>query len=90
MKTLYKSSRLIAAAIVGSLVLSAGAAVALTTDAHRTVIAADAKHINDLGRFEVTPTKQTHIESATASVSESAILGRFVVTRSNSVFVPAA
>lgn len=90
MKTLYKSSRLIAAAIVGSLVLSGGAAVAFTTDTHRNAPAVDSTYVEDLGRFEVTPTKQTHSEGATQAAREGESLGRFVVTRNSAVFVPAA
>ena len=89
MKTLYKSSRLIAAAIVGSLVLSGGAAVALTNDADHRSGAVDSTHYEDLGRFEVTPTKQTHVDSSASLARSATDLGRIVVTQRTAVFVPA-
>ena len=58
MKTLYKSSRLIAAAIVGTLVLSAGAAIAVTKDATNCEPCPASQSMTqaeDMGRFVVTP-----------------------------------
>jgi len=84
MKTLYKSSRLIAAAIVGTLVLSAGGAVALTKDARCETQSVTMTQYEDMGRFVVTPTKVTYV------VRPAEDLGRFVVTRHSAIFVPAA
>jgi hypothetical protein len=87
MKTLYKSTRLIAAAVVGSLVLSAGAAVALTKDAQCEPQVTTATHYQDMGRFVVTPTKFRHTAQVALATTD---LGRIVVTRTTAVFVPAA
>jgi hypothetical protein len=84
MKTLYKGTRLIAAAIVATLVLSTGAAVALTKDTQLNKQAVTITHYEDLGRFVVTPKKVTYVDCATQD------MGRFVVTQSSAIFVPAA
>ena len=52
MKTLYKSTPRIAAAIVGIMALSTSAAVALTSNPTRTEIV---PQVESLGRFVVTP-----------------------------------
>ena len=79
MKTLYKNTRLIAAAIVGSLVFSAGAAVALTKETGQK----SAKHapVDNVGRFVVTP-------KSTQFVPPAELVGRFVVSQHGASFVP--
>ena len=84
MKTLYKNSRVIATAIVATLVLSAGGAVALAKDTQCETKSVAMTQYENLGRFVVTPTKVTYV------VRTSEDLGRFVVTRHSAVFVPAA
>ena len=86
MKTLYKSSRVIAAAIVGTLVLSAGGAVAITKDS----TSFEAARVNqtttqaqEMGRFEVTP-------NTVKFVAPAEVMGRFVISQHRAVFVPAA
>jgi hypothetical protein len=81
MKTLYKNTRLIAAAIVGSLVLSAGAAVALTKDTEPKN--AKPVSVDNVGRFVVTP-------KGTQFVPPAESVGRFVISQHGAVFVPVA
>ena len=86
MKTLYKSCRLIAAAIVGTLVLSAGAAVAITKDSSNFGPSTDKQvmtQAQDMGRFEVTP-------NTVKFVAPAEVMGRFVISQHSAVFVPAA
>jgi hypothetical protein len=78
MKTLYKSSSRIAAAIVGSLVLSTSAAIALTRQAPAPAPLDD---VASLGRFVVTAQRSQYQPPAEH-------LGRFIVTPQQSAFVP--
>lgn len=84
MKTLYKSSRFIAATIVGALLLSAGGAVALTRDAQRETQPVMPAQYQDMGRFVVTPKAMTYAMRTTED------MGRFVVTRHSAIYLPAA
>lgn len=84
MKTLYKNSCHIAATIVGTLVLSAGGAAALTQDTLCETQSVTMTPYKDMGRFVVTPTKVTYF------VHSADDLGRFVVNRHSAVFVSAA
>ena len=77
MKTLYKNSHLVAAAIIGALLLSASAAVAVTGDDE-----GPAAQVESVGTFVVTP-------HGTTFVAPPELLGRFVVTQHGAVFVPA-
>ena len=81
MKTLYKNTRLIAAVIVGSLVFSAGAAVALTKNSGEKN--ATPIQIDNVGRFVVTP-------KGTQFVPPAESVGRFVVSQHGFVFIPSA
>ena len=86
MKTLYKSSRLIAAAIVGTVVLSAGTAMAIAKDTTSCRECPDHQaraNVEDMGRFEVTP-------NSVKFVAPNAMIGRFVVTERSAVFIPSA
>ncbi|MBK7686741.1 MAG: hypothetical protein IPJ25_12610 [Rhodocyclaceae bacterium] len=86
MKTLYKSSRVIAAAIVGTLVLSAGAAVAITKDStscEAALVTQTTTQAQEMGRFEVTP-------NTVKFVAPAEVMGRFVISQHRAVFVPAA
>ena len=83
MKTLYKNSRYIAAAIVGTLVLSASGALALTKDAQCETRAVTMTQYEDMGRFVVAPQKVTHVRPAED-------LGRFIVSRHSAVYIPDA
>ena len=86
MKALYKSSRLIAAAIVGTLVLSAGAAIAVTKDATNCEPCPASQSMTqaeDMGRFVVTPKTVTYVRP-------DEDLGRFVVSQHSATYVPAA
>lgn len=83
MKTLYKNSRYIAAAIVGTMVLSASGALALTHDTPCETPTVSMTQVEDMGRFVVTPQKVTYVRPAED-------LGRFIVSRHGAVFVPAA
>ena len=80
MKTLYKNSRLIAAAILGTFVFSAGAAVAVSHDVSQAPTSAQ---VETVGRFVVTPKSMKF-------VAPVEVLGRFVVTQHTATFVPAA
>ena len=57
MKSLYKNTSRIAAAIVASIVFSTGAAIALTHDRFLPVksVTTQSAHEDNLGRFVVTP-----------------------------------
>lgn len=84
MKTLYKNSRLIAAAIVGTMVFSAGTAVALTKETSiKSKQVQTLQGPQDLGRFVITPTRATYLRPAEE-------LGRFVVSQNGTTFVPVA
>lgn len=86
MKTLYKNSRLIAATIVGTFVLSTGAAVAVAKDSAncRPCLNSSAMaQVENVGRFVVTP-------NTVNFVAPAEVIGRFVVSQHGAVFVPAA
>lgn len=84
MTTLYKNTRLIAAVIVGSMVFSTGAAVALTNDIGQTARQIPKNvQMDNLGRMVVTP-------NTVKFVAPVESLGRFVVSQNNVAFVPAA
>lgn len=76
MKTLYKNSSRIAAAIVGSMVFCSGVALALTTEFHE----APGTEIHTVGRITVTPDG--------AEFSPTATLGRFEITPTSGRYVP--
>lgn len=85
MKTLYKGSHLAAAAIVGSFVLTAGTAVAVTRHSHQPADQSrttETTQVSDMGRFVVTAKRTTYVRPAES-------VGRFVVSQSGAVFVPA-
>ena len=82
MKTLYKNSRLIAAAIVGTFVFSAGAALALSHDGDVVSQAPTPAQVENVGRFVVTP-------NTVKFVAPVKVIGRFVVTQHAATFVPA-
>lgn len=83
MKTLYKNSRLIAAAIVGTLTFSAGTAVAIAKDNATTPVRSSAANtqVDELGRFVVTSRGATYVRPAQG-------LGRFVVSQNGTIFLP--
>ena len=84
MKTLYKNSRSIAAAIVGTLVFSTGAALAITgEDSGSQGTALAATRVADMGRFVVTPKTANYVHPAEE-------VGRFVVNQHSAVYIPAA
>lgn len=81
MKTLYRRSRIIAAAIVGSMLL-AGTALALTMSAdHRVRSSTTVDGAQDLGRFVVTP-------ATTRYARPVENLGRIEVRRRGASYVP--
>ncbi len=86
MTTLYKNTRRTAAAIVASMVLSVGTAVAFTTDNYPATNSALSKsppqQAATIGRFVVTPNTVKFVAPATENV------GRFVVSKQTAVFVP--
>ena len=65
MKTLYKNTNLIAVAILCSMLLAAGTAVAVVHERDDIQVAnCTSTQAESLGRFVVTPTKSTFIASA--------------------------
>lgn len=84
MKALYKSSRYITAAILGSLVLSAGAAVALTQDAQELASpAGEISQVQDMGRFVVTPKGASYVRPVKN-------MGRIVISQHGATYAPFA
>ncbi len=68
MKTLYKNTNVIAVAILCTMLLTAGTAVAVGHDRNETQVAnCTATQPETIGRFVVTPTKVTFIASAKAN-----------------------
>ncbi len=86
MTNLYKNTSRIASAIVATMVLSVGTAVAVTKDGHSTaqpsVVTPTLQQADTIGRFVVTPNTVKFVAPATENV------GRFVVSQNNAVFVP--
>ena len=65
MKTLYKNTNVIAVAILCTMLLAAGTAVAVGHDRDVVQVAnRNATQPETIGRFVVTPTKATYIASA--------------------------
>ena len=86
MTNLYKNTSRIASAIVATMLLSVGTAVAVTKDgaaAERlTTVQPGVQQTETIGRFVVTPNTVKFVAPATENV------GRFVVSQHNAVFVP--
>lgn len=70
MKTLYKSSKLVALIVVGVMLMAAGTAVAVSQDrkAHQESVGRTSSP-ELIGRFVVTPTKATYIASSSVSLA---------------------
>jgi hypothetical protein len=84
MTTLYKNIRVIAAVIVGSMVFSTGAAVALTKDSGQSAHhPRESVQMDNLGRMVVTPNSFKHVAPVET-------VGRFVVSQHHMEFHPAA
>ena len=79
MKTLYKNTPRIAAAIVATLVVSTGAALAVTRDVTPALPVVEAAYV---GRFVITPTSMKH-------VAPVQVVGRFVISQHSAAFMPA-
>jgi hypothetical protein len=81
MTTLYKNTRRIAATIVATMVLSAGTAVAVTSEAYQSLPVAEYHAAESVGKFVVTPNTMKLVPPAET-------VGRFVVSQHGAVFVP--
>jgi len=79
MKTLYRNTPRIAAALLAAFVVTTGSAIALTRDAERAAAAPGAAET--LGRFVVTP-DHARFEAPAPTI------GRFVVTPNASRYEP--
>ncbi len=81
MTTLYKNTRRIAAAIVATMVLSAGTAVAVTNRTNDAAPISKVPQADTVGRFVVTPSTMKFVPPAET-------VGRFVVSQHSAVFIP--
>ena len=85
MTNLYKNTSRIASAIVATMILSVGTAIAVTKDGGSTAhfsTTPTLQQTETIGRFVVTPNSVKFVAPATANV------GRFVVSQRSAVFVP--
>lgn len=81
MKTLYKNSHLISAAIVGAVMLAASTAVAVPKNSgHDGAQLLPISQVDDMGRFVITPKRATYVRPVH-------FLGRIVVSQHRAVYL---